>query len=161
MTLARDRRRVPAEENILRYVSLTGYDPDTGVVNGNAFERKPKDKNGLSVIRRGVFSSESDSDVAAIRFVSGKWLTIKKSGRFAELNVGGFYGAISQLERDVSDVAVVEDPLAPEDDKPANPAHALIIGLPFKGEAVGSLTSELVGDLIRKAVLRLHEAVPD
>jgi hypothetical protein len=156
-----NRREVSEDENILRYVSLTGYDPDANIVNGSAFDRKPKDDDGLSVTRVGVFSDDAEEDLRQIRFVSSKWLTIRKSGRFAELNVGSLYRALARLDRDIQDVSVVENPLEALNGKPANPAHALILGLPFRGEAVGSLTSELAGDLIRRTVIRLHPAALD
>lgn len=151
-----DRKSVEPRENILRYVSATAYDASTNMVNASAFERKPKDLDGLSVLRKGIFSKNSDADLRELCTVFSKWWTIRKSGRFAELNVGELLAALKIFERDVS---VVADPLSEEGDKPANPAHALVLGLPFEGEAVGSLTSELAGDLIRKLVRKLHEPV--
>ncbi|MBV8686165.1 MAG: hypothetical protein JOZ90_16450 [Alphaproteobacteria bacterium] len=139
-----------------RYVGGSHFDPDTGEVNGSAFERTPKDTDGVSVTRCRFFSAEVEKDHAEIRRIVGSRLKLGKTAVFVELNTGAILDALASFEEDV---AVVEDPLPRDGEALPNPAHALIIGFPFKGEAVGSLRSEEAGDALRKIIRRKFPAV--
>jgi hypothetical protein len=150
-----DRTAVARAEDIARYVGGAHFDPATNVINGSAFERSPKDNDGVSVTRCRYFSSDIDSDQSEIRRVVGSRLKLGKTAIFVEVNTGALLDALAEFEQDVT---VVEDPLEAEEGLLANPAHALILGLPFKGEAVGSLKSEVAGDRLRELVLRRFPA---
>jgi hypothetical protein len=147
---------VSEDENIVRYVGGRHYDPNTGVINGGAFDRNSKDTDGLSVIRRYVFSTDDMVDQNHIRRVVGSRLKFGKTAVFAELNVGEMLRALDEFNQNIS---VVEDALEVDGDYLANPAHALIVGLPFAGEAIGSLKSEIAGDKIRTTIQSSFPAI--
>lgn len=144
-----DRPRVDRHENVTRYAGGSHYDATTGEVNGSAFDREAKDADGLSVNRVGVLSRDKDEDRASTRRVLATRRTLGRTAIFVELNVGAALEALAEFEEDIF---MCHDALEKEGDKAANPAHALVIGLPFKGEAVGSLKSELAGDRLRGVV---------
>jgi hypothetical protein len=79
-----------------------------------------------------------------------------KTSVFAEVNVGT---ALSVLHEFDDAVEIVSKPLPREGKLAADPSHALILGLPFKGETIGSLRSELAGDLLARHVLCMYPAV--
>ena len=147
-------QRLGAEENVARYVGGMHFDPTTGQVNGSAFERTRKDHDGVSVTRRGIFSNDEAEDRAAIRKVTSSRLKLGKMAVFAELNVGNALESLAEFEQEVYFAA---DPLEAKGEALANPAHALLIGFPFLGEQVGSLTSELAGDRLRQCI---HDRFP-
>ncbi len=144
-----DARCLPSDQVVARYVGALHIDPITGQINGSAFERSPKDTDGVSFTRRGMLAEDTDQDRAAIRGVVGSRLRLGRTAVFAELQVGD---ALAALERFDQDVSFVEDPLPAEGAMLANPAHALLIDLPFKGDHVGSLKSEAAGDYLRQCV---------
>ncbi len=147
---------VTEDENIVRYVGGRNYDPNTGVINGGAFDRNSKDGDGLSVTRRYVFSIDDVVDKNQIRRVVGSRLKFGKTAVFAQLNVGEMLRALDEFNQNIS---VVEDALEADGEYLANPAHALILGLPFAGEAIGSLKSEIAGDKIRTTIQSSFPAI--
>lgn len=146
------------EETVVRYVGGAHVDGETGQINGSAFDRAPKDVDGLSFTRRSIFAADLDADRTAIRRAVGSRLRLGRTAVFAELRVGD---ALEALHRFESSIVFVEDPLAPDGDKLANPAHALLIGYPFKDESVGSLKSEVAGDQLRLQILDRFAAVAE
>ena len=148
-------KRLPETANVVRYVGGSNYNDSTGVLNGIAFERPPKDINGLSVTQRLVLARNSEKDKTEIRKVFASRMTPGKTAVFAELNVGK---ALNVLKRFDEEFYFLSDPLPPCDQKLANPAHALLKGLPFVGEEVGSLKSERAGDLLRSVVHDIFSA---
>jgi hypothetical protein len=108
------------------------------------------------VNRRGLFDADPDRDRAEIRRVVGARRKLGATSIFVEIRVGTMLDALAEFEAEIS---VVADPLDAEGDWPANRAHALILGLPFVGETVGSLKSELAGDRIRQQILDRFPAV--
>jgi hypothetical protein len=153
---ATELKRLPETANIVRYVGGSNYSASTGVLNGIAFERPPKDVDGLSVTQRLVLARNSEKDKTEIRTVFASRMTLGKTAVFAELNVGR---ALSKLARFDEEFFFLADPLPESDQKLANPAHALLKGLPFVGDEVGSLKSELAGDLLRSVVHDVFSAI--
>lgn len=147
--------RLAREKNVARYVGGSHVDTNTGQVNGSAFDRGPKDIDGLSFTQLGVLAVDPVNDAIQIRRVVGSRLALGKSACFAELNVGTSLAALSDF--DVA-FAFVENPLPAEGSALANPAHALLLGLPFKGEDIASLRSELAGDLLALKIIRTFPA---
>ena len=145
---------VSADADFVRHVGGSHIQGD--VVNGSAFERTSKDKDGLSISLRRVFSECTETDLAKIREVVGARRKLGKTSVFAELNVGS---ALSVLQEFSDNIDCVASPLARDGDAPADPSHALITGLPFQGESAGSLKSELAGDLLARRILRTYPAV--
>lgn len=142
------------DRNFVRHVGGSHIDGD--VINGSAFERSPKDLDGVSISIRGIFSADSDKDIASIRSVVGARRKLGKTSVFAELNVGSALSVLHEFEKSV---AIEAAPLAATKGFPEDPAHALIVGLPFAGEMIGSLRSELAGDLLARRILRTYPAV--
>ena len=147
---------VPPHDDLARYVGGAHFDPGTGEINGSAFERTAKDTDGVSVTRCRLFAADVSKDEAAIRRVVGSRLNLGKTAVFAEVNTGKVLDVLAVFEQDIS---VVQDPLLAEKGALPNPAHALIVGFPFKGEAVGSLKSEVAGDKLKQIIIRKFPAV--
>lgn len=146
--------KIGSSQNYVRHVG--GSHIDNGVINGSAFERTAKDVDGVSISLRGVFSTSTKSDVSRIREVVGARRNLGRSSVFAELNAGTTLSVLQSFEEQVS---IVSAPLECEGELPADPAHALIVGLPFKGETVGSLRSEVAGDLLARRIICTYPAV--
>lgn len=153
-----DRPRVGRSEDVVRYVGGSHFDRDTGIVNGSAFDRNPTDTDGLSVNRVGVWATDRKEDRRAMRRVMATRRTPGKTAVFVQVNVGAALDALAEFEEDVF---VCHNPLEQEGTKAANPAHALIIGLPFKGETIGSLRSELAGDRLASVISERFPAFVD
>ena len=159
MSEARENERLTNDKNVVRYVggSHVVINPVSGEfeIDASAFDRTTKDHDGLSFIERLVLSTDPQRDEVEIRRVLSARRSFGKSARFAELNVGQ---AIEALRVFDSDFYFCEDPLPASNGIPANPAHALLKGLPFVGEAVGSLRSEWAGELLSGTVTRTFPA---
>ena len=149
-------KELASAANVVRYVGGSQYDHATGILNGEAFIRPLKDIDGMSFTQRLIFSTNSEDDKNEIRRVFASRMNVGKTAIFAELNVEKALTALAQFEEEFHFLA---DPLPLDGSKLANPAHSLLIGLPFAGEAVGSLKSELAGDFIRKTVHGKFSAV--
>ena len=143
----RARPRVARPEDLCRYAGATQFDASTGKIGASVFDRYLKDHDGLSVNRRGVFSNVESEDDAEICRVASTSRTPGKTARFVVFNTGKLLDVLEEFDREVF---VCQDPLNAEDEAEANPAHALIVGLPFVGEEVGSITSEIIGDRLRR-----------
>lgn len=151
-----DVERLKDSEIVARYVGGSHFDPSTKQMNGSAFERTPKDKDGVSFTRRGLLNSNDDQDRNDIRQITASRLKIGKTAVFAELQVGR---ALAALEEYNQDIYFCNDPLDEDGSELANPAHALLIGFPFKGEQIGSLKSEVAGDKLRDCVDDIFPAI--
>ena len=143
------RQRVSENEDVTRYVGGAHFDGTTGQLNASAFDRTRKDDDGLSVNRVNVFSGDVNEDRTQLRQVMASRMSLGRSAIFAQLNIGAALAALAEFEEDLF---VGRDPLGADGTKLANPAHALFIGLPFKGEAIGSLKAEIAGDRLRALV---------
>ena len=141
---------------MVRYVGGSNYDRDQGLVNGAAFARKNKDEDGLSFTERGILADTLHSDISRIWEILASRMAIGKTACLCEINVGR---ALEALEEFADTFEFHADPLEPEGEKLPNPAHALLIGLPFEGEAIGSLKSELAGDLLRQNVQGIYPVI--
>lgn len=128
------------------------------MVGGSAFDRSPKDIDGLSFTQCGMLAKQQAKDQSEIRRIIGSRIALGKTARFAELNVGEAIVALSNFERAFW---FQPDPVPQDGERLENPAHTLLIGLPFKGESVGSLNSELAGDLLRRCIRRTFPAIAE
>jgi hypothetical protein len=138
---------VDSSEDVVRLIRHIDF--KNGIVGASAFDRPEKDHDGLSVCRRGVFAPDDSADLQRIRQVLGAWRTIKPSQRLAQISVEDVLAAGEEAKRALT---VVEDPVAAEPPKPANEAHALILGLPFAGSEEGTLDAVTAGDLLARKV---------
>lgn len=137
-----------ATDHIVRYVKATLL-LDDGSVSGGAFELRPQE-TGVSVHWLEAFLPGKSNQLAEVRRRSR--LTLRRSGRFAELNVGS---VIKHVEQELRGVRIVHDPLASEGSLQNDPSHAQINGLP----PTDSPDAELIGDLIAERVNAVHPAV--
>jgi hypothetical protein len=148
--------RLPGTDVVARYVGGAHVDSETGEINGSAFERNPKDVDGVSFTRRHIFDQDCNRDRDEIRRVVGSHMKFGKTAVFAELTVGNALEVLQEFEQDIFFVA---DPIAAAEERLANPAHALLVGFPFKDEQVGSLKSEIAGDRLRLCVTDRFPAI--
>jgi hypothetical protein len=138
---------VDAGENVVRLIRHIDF--KMGIVGSSAFDRPEKDHDGLSVSRRGVLASDEATDLRLIKEVLGAWRTLKASNQLAQISVADILAAGEEARRAL---LVIEDPVAAEPPKPGNPAHALILGLPFIGSDTGSLDALTAGDLLARKI---------
>lgn len=138
---------VDASENVVRLIRHIDF--KKGIVGSSAFDRPEKDHDGLSVSRRGVLAEDDCTDLRLIREVLGAWRTLKASNQLAQICVADILAAGAEAKRALS---VIEDPVDADPPKPANQAHALILGLPFAGSDTGSLDSLTAGDLLARKI---------
>jgi hypothetical protein len=140
--------QVPRDEDIVKHANALFVEGDT--VDGIALLPRPVDNDGSSVNRLRMFSNDDDE---AMREIRARFrLTCKPSHRFLQLNVGDL---AESLEEIAGIGRVIAAPLPPKDPFPEDPSHALVLGLPPKG-----VLDDLIGDLIRRQIKRVHPAVP-
>lgn len=140
---------LPAGCELLRYASGTQVFGD--MVDGGAFKPREVDKGLLSVHRRGAFSSDPIRDMNTFRQVKAQWLTLRNSGRFAQISRAAMEQCAAEGERSFT---FSHDPLS-ANDKPDDPSHALIGGIPDTDDDVAIA----IRDMISMRVSRLHLAI--
>ena len=149
---------IPDADHILRHVKATAF--DDGKVLGAAFEWMPKRPNdGASV--NWIERAEGDGREAKIDYIRHRRrLTWKKSHRLAILKAGQVRSTL-QLHLSALGIDmhpdIVTDPLNAEGDKPADPTHALIEGIPH-GDTP---EAEAIRDCLAAAVLETVAALAD
>ena len=121
------------------------------VVDGTAFKPREVDAGALSVHRRDVFSADPIRDLAAIRAVKAQWMTIRASGRFAQISRADLEACAAAGARAFS---FSHDPLIAAG-KPGDPSHALVRGIPETDDDA----AVAIRDMIAMRVNRLHLAV--
>ena len=135
-------------DNVIRYVRGTLV--DDGRVDGSAFLRR-ENESGLSVNWLEYFGDRTKlQQLDEVRPLVR--LTLRRSGRFAELNVGETLERISER---LDSVRFVHRPLPADDNYEADPSHSEIEGLP-PGDTD---EAELIGDIIAECVTEVHPAV--
>ncbi len=144
---------LPADDHIVRYVKPSMIEED-GTANGADFRLRPDrpDETGVSVNWLEAFDPDKAHQLAEVRRLYR--LTVRKSGRFAEMNIGAVRAKVAQ---ELATLRVVHDPLEAEGDYEADSSHAEITGLP-PGE---SPEADMIGDLIAECVIDMHPAIPD
>lgn len=127
---------------VVRYVKPT-WVHDDGTVSGQVFQLRNQEPY-LSINWLGFFKdcSEEQQLGEVKRLIR---LGIKKSGRFAKLNVGS---TIDRVQEELDSLRFVHCPLEADPKHEADPSHSGIIGLPTPG----SPEAELIGDLIAQCV---------
>lgn len=142
---------LPAADHVVRYVKPTLIQED-GTVNGADFRLRPNrpDETGVSVNWLEAFDGDKAHQVAHVRRLYR--LTVRRTGRFAELNVGAVREKVAE---ELATLRIVHDPLDAEGDFEADPSHAEIVGLP-PGD---SPEADMIGDLITECVITMHPAI--
>lgn len=144
---------LPAADHIVRYVKPSMIEED-GTANGGEFRLRPHrpDETGLSVNWLEAFTPDKEHQLAEVRRLYR--LDVKKSGRFAEMNIGAVHERVAQ---ELDTLRIVHDPLDAEGEHEADPSHTEIEGLP-PGDSDQAM---LIGDLIAECVIAMHPAVLD
>ena len=132
---------LPDEHHIVRLVGGSKIDGD--IVHPNAFNGQRISVNWLECV-----DGSKDQQLDRVRSVSR--LKLGSTAKFAELEVSGVRqcGKGSDFELDV-----VEDPLPANENEPAAPCHAEIIGVPDDAS-----TQRRVYAALADNVVRLHDA---
>ena len=134
--------QLPDDDHIVRYVKPSFMLNEK--VTGDVFELR-NNETGLSVNWLESIDDVDDySRLNQIRHLSR--LTLKRNGRFAQLNVGD---TIRRVLEHSLEIGIVEAPLDATKFFEADCSHAEILGLP----QTGSHESELIGDLIANGVM--------
>ena len=140
---------LPDEDHVVRYAKFTDI-LDDGKLNCSAFQLRATDSglsvNWLEYFRDRPKSEQIDEIRCQIR------LTLRRSGRLVELNVGMTREHVGQR---LDEFRFVHAPLPADDSHEADPSHSEIVGLP-SGD---SPEAELIGDMIAECVMAHHPAV--
>ena len=140
---------LPASDHVVRYARFIDI-LDDGTLNCSAFQLR-KAEAGLSVNWLEYFETRTKSQqLDEIRPLIR--LTMKRSGRLAELNVGATKEQVGQI---LDELQFIHMPLAADENYAADPTHGEIMGLPPKD----SPEADMIGDLIVKCVIEIHPAV--
>lgn len=146
---------LPDEHHIVRYLSPSQVRDGSGQAAG--FVLRPSDDGMFSVDWLECLAATGPDPLGEARRVSR--LDLRQNGRFAVLRVGDILHAVTatltRLAVTHDRPRVTHDPLPAEGDRPANPAHSLLLGLP----PPGTDEAYAVGDVIAKQVQALHPAV--
>lgn len=146
-----DRERISPAEDIVRYSSGRFILSDTEV-DGRLFAPRPTDDGEASVNRISVYNEDVEAALACIRATAR--LELRKSGRLVQANVGELQQAASAAHPGHR-LEVIADPLAAKEPYPADPSHALMVGLPSL-----ALMDDLLADFLAASVKKLHHAKP-
>ena len=140
---------LPDDAHVVRYVKPTKVFED-GSVDGSEFCLRPDD-TGLSVHWLECFGDlHKAQQLDEVRRLSR--LTMRKSGRLAELNVGT---TKHYVRNELEGLRFINTPLAAEGDYEADPSHSEIVGLP----SVNSPQAALAGDMIAQSISAIYPAV--
>jgi hypothetical protein len=142
--------RVADDEACVRYVPPRYTDND--MIDGGAFQLRDIDKGELSVNLLGTNDAGYEAAMQQVRQLFR--LTVKKSGRFAQLEVAEVRAAFTEAAQ-LAALDVIHDPLPAEGRHAADSSHAAIINLP----SPGSEYAALAGDLLAEKIRRLHPAI--
>ena len=142
---------LPADDHVVRYVKPSMIQDD-GTADGSDFRLRPDRPNetGLSVNWLEAFELGKADQLAEIRRVCR--LTLRPSGRFAEMNVEAVRRHVAE---ELDTLRIVHNPLEAQEGFKADPSHSEIIGLP-PGESDQAI---LIGDLIAECVTNMHRAI--
>lgn len=147
---------VPLHDHVVRYISLKHLDssPDGSLrVMRSGFVPRPTELGKVSCHWLEIFGDVEDESIQRIREVSR--LRLRKSGKFAMLNVGEMLVSVSRCVDSCSDLSVLSDPLDRDENWPPDPSHAVISNVPDEKDP----QCDAVGDAIAITVLKLHPAV--
>jgi hypothetical protein len=144
---------LPAADHIVRYIKPSMIEED-GTANGADFRLRPNrpDETGVSVNWLEAFDADKRQQLVEVRRLFR--MDVRKTGRFAELNIGSVTEAVAG---ELATLRVVHDPLDAEGDFEADPSHAEITGLP-PGE---SPEADMIGDLIAQCIIAMHPAIEE
>ncbi len=138
---------LPDEDRIVRYRSATRI--VDGIADGSGF-CLGRAETGLSVNWLEILASEGADPLSEVRRLSR--LRSRRSGRFAELEVGNVLHSVNE---ELETLRIVHDPLEAAEGFAADPSHSQITGLP----PANTDEALLVGDMIAECVTAMHPAI--
>ena len=120
---------LPDSDHVVRYARFTDFlDDEYETLNCSAFQLRPTD-SGLSVNWLECFEGQSKpQQLNEVRRLTR--LTMKSSGRLAELNVGVTREHIGQR---LDELRFTHTPLPADENYEADPSHSEIMGAASKG----------------------------
>lgn len=140
---------LPDADHVMRYARFIDL-LDDGTLNCSAFQLR-KAESGLSVNWLECFGDKTKSQqLDEVRRLIR--LTMKRSGRLAELNVGQTRKKVDRL---LDELRFIHMPLDADENFEADPSHSEIVGLPPKD----SPEADMIGDLIATCVIEVHPAL--
>ena len=140
---------LPDADHVVRYARFIDL-LDEGTLNCSAFQLR-KAESGLSVNWLECFGDKTKSQqLDEVRRLIR--LTMKRSGRLAELNVGQTRKKVDRL---LDELRFIHMPLDADENFEADPSHSEIVGLPPKD----SPEADMIGDLIATCVIEVHPAL--
>ncbi|NPD21733.1 hypothetical protein [Alterinioella nitratireducens] len=127
---------------------------EDGTANGADFRLRPNrpDETGVSVNWLEAFDTDKAQQLAEVRRLYR--LTVRRTGRFAELNIGAVREKVTE---ELATLRIVHDPLEADGDFEADHSHAEIDGLP-PGD---SPEADMIGDMIAECVINMHPAIEE
>ena len=140
-----------SKDHIVRYVKPSNMHEER--VDGSEFQLSSErpDEKGVSVNWLEYYAGYTkEEQLAEVRRVIP--VTLRKNGRFAELNVGKIK---RHLAEEFFPLRIIHVPLGAEGERKANPSHSEIRGLPEPG----SNQAEIIGDMIAECICDLHLAI--
>lgn len=143
-------KELPSNSHVVRYVKPSMIREDGSVV-AMEFCLRPNraDKKGISVNWLEVFGESKKIQLSKVRRLYR--LNIRRTGRFAEINVGELLRNVIPM---LKTIRVVHDPLDAEGGFESDPSHAEITGLP-KGNTPEAM---LIGSIISQCIHNMHPA---
>lgn len=142
---------LPSRSHVVRNVKPSMIREDGTVFDAAYCLRLNRpDENGISVNWLEAFAGSKRIQLSHVRRLHR--LNVRRTGRFAEINVGELRQKVGTL---LKTLRVVHDPLDAEGDYEPDPAHAEIIGLPIGN----SLEAEFIGEKISRCVRGMHPAI--
>ncbi len=142
---------LPAGDHVVRYVKPSLILED-GTPDGFDFRLRPHrpDEAGLSVNWLEAFEAPKTHQLSEVRRLFR--LSVRRTGRFAELDVGA---TLRRVSEELDTLRMLHDPLNAADGFDADPSHAEMTGLP-PGD---SDEAALVGDMIAECVVGMHPTI--
>lgn len=143
-------KELPSNCHVVRYVKPSMIREDGSVV-AMEFCLRPNrpDEKGISVNWLEAFSGSKKMQLSKVRRLYR--LKIRRTGRFAEINVGELLMNVTPM---LNTIRVVHDPLDAEGGFEPDPSHAEITGLP-KGDTPEAM---LIGSIISQCIQKMHPA---
>ena len=145
---------LPENDHIVRYVRPSNL--EFGKVNIAEFKLREDRSNekGVSVNWLEYYENLSkEEQLAEVRRVKASRLTLRKNGKFAELNVGKIKRLLSE---ELPDLRVIHTPRDTEKTFLADPSHSEIIGLPSGDADQFHLVAQII---VRECIHDLHPAI--
>lgn len=149
---------IPDRDHALRYIGRKHV--HDGVVNGSGFMRRPEtshsqEESASSINWMECFPFPVSNQVQEIKV--RRRIKYEKRGILAKINIGQTKQYVATNATVAVTLAFLHDPLKATTDKPADPSHAGIHGIPI----VNTPEAELLQDLLVHCIIEKFPVDPD